>query len=865
MIWHNATAEEALNTLEVSPDTGLTSCEAAERLSEYGKNTSIAGEQPRLLRRFFEQLNNKAAIALIIISLISFGTSLIYKEGDIASPFLIIALVIVNALAGAYHIYGSERAKNRLGGISSPDATVLREGKIRRVPSELLVPGDILVLSQGDYINADARIIEATELRCNESPLTGETVPVEKRHDCILEDITASEHRSNMVFCGCTVVHGTAKAVVTATGLSTEAGHNTVIAREIGDERLPFEASLDRTSKIINTVVLICCIIFFFIGMLRSFRNTAPFASTTVNMLVNTAALAVAAIPEGLSAISAVVIALGIQRIVKDRIIIKKAGAVELLGRTGVICADKTGILTHNSMKVKCIYDGNRIINPEDEASDERCSLILKLAASCSTLTNDSTEAAIKRACLEFAAMSENDLANQLPRLSKIPFDPQRKTMTTINMIDGKPFAIVKGATELLIKKCIECDSDKILACNDMLARDGMRIVCLAMKPLEEIPANPEAEYIENGLVFVGLIGLYDPPRSSAVKALEACESAGIKTIMITGDHPLTAAAIARRIGILRDGTELICGSELEKLSDSELAESIKKYSVFARISPEDKVRIVRAWQANGETVTITGDGIEDADALTLADVGCAVGKNGTDVARGCADIIIANNGFSSVIAAIKESRGLFDNIRKSVYYLFSSNFGELLLFLIAMLFSKGAAVPLSAIQLLLVNLLTDTAPAVSLSLEKAENEVMSRRYIRTDRMFDFKSVISITVEAVFIAAMALTAFFSGSDEYVAATSCFTTLTAIQLFHIFNIRASVSAFSSIKRIYCENRFLVISSICIFLTIILLAVSPIGIIFGLHTIGIGRFAFCILLAFSVIPFCELKKLIFRKIF
>lgn len=863
MIWHSSSAEDVLNALSVDRRTGLSNGEAEKRLESHGYNTVIDAESPSFFRRFLSQLNNKASVALIIISLLSFVITLIYRDNNLFSPLLIIAIVAVNALVGAYHLYSSDHAKSALKGVTSPDATVIREGKLRRIPSEQLVPGDITVLSEGDYITADARIIEATELRCNEAPLTGVSVPVEKQRDSVFEDITPAEQRSNMLFNSCTVVHGNAKAVVVATGLATELGHNTVISRQIGEEELPLQSALDNTSKIINTVVLICCVVFFLIGMARNFRDTGHFASTTVHMLVTSAALAVAAIPEGLPAISTIVISLGIERIIRDKIIIKKTRAVELLGKTTVICADKTGVLTHNSMKVNRIYDGTRLVDIEKEQPDERETLILKLAASCSTLTNDATETAIRRACLEYAAMSENDLANQIPRLNFIPFDPERKTMTTVNMIDGRPFAIVKGAAELLVEKCVGCNKEDILHRNDEMAREAMRIVCIAMKPLDEIPANPNPEAIERDLIFVGLIGLSDPPRSETITALKNCENAGIRTVMITGDHPLTAAAVARRIGILRDGTELICGSELEKMSDEELADKIERYSVFARISPNDKTRIVKAWQSRGETVAITGDGVEDADALTLADVGCAIGRHGTDVAKGCADIIISNNSFGSVVSAVKESRGLFDNIRKSVCYLFSSNFGELLLFIAAMLFSKNAIAPLTAVQLLWINLLTDSAPAISLSFEKAEDAVMKHGAGNGNgKIFNKKSLVSIITEALFIAGMSLIAFFTGGSESTAVTSCFATLALIQIFHIFNVRSSQSVFRSLKGIYSENKFLTISSLCVLAIVMLFTLSPIGRLFGLGILSFGRFAFCFVLAFAIIPFCELKKLILK---
>lgn len=867
MIWHSADKDEVIEALATNPQTGLTNGEADARLAEYGPNTVLEVERPTFFKRFCDQLHNKVAIALMLISVLSFVITLVYRDNSLFSPLLIIAIVVINALAGAYHLYSSDHARSALKGVTVPDATVVRDSITRRIPSEQLVPGDIVLLSQGDFITADARIIEAAEFRCNEAPLTGDMIPVEKRPEDILEDITPAEQRSNMVFSGCTVVHGTAKAVVVATGLSTETGHSSVISRQSGDEALPLQAALDRTGKIVNTIVLICCLVFFLIGMVRNFRDAGHFASITVHMLVSAAALAVAAIPEGLPAISTIVISLGVERIVRDRIIIKKTRAVELLGQTTVICADKTGVLTHNHMVLSCVFNGKSMTDLEADAPSERDSLIIRLAAVCSTLANDATEAAIREACLKYNAMSETDIENMFPRLNKIPFDPERKMMTTINMIDGRPFAVVKGAAEILVEKCVGCDREAILRQNDEMAQNALRIVCIAMKPLSEIPANPNPEDIEQDLVFVGLLGLSDPPRSDTISAVDACAQAGIRTVMITGDHPITARAVARRIGILKDGTDMLTGAELDQMSDEELVEKIDGYSVFARISPADKVRIVKAWQSRGETVAITGDGVEDADALTLADVGCAIGSHGTDVARGCADIIITNNGFGSVVSAVKESRGLFENIRKSVSYLFSCNFGELLLLLVGLLFSHGAVAPLTAVQLLWINLLTDSAPAVSISFEKAENSVMLRRPNGlSGHIFDTLSILSVALESVFIAAMALIAFFTGAavGDTTAVTMCFATLSMIQMFHIYNVRTTRSVFASLKTAFTANRFMTVSTACVFAIVLLLVLTPAGALFGLGILAPGRFLLCFLLALAVIPFCEIKKLIFRRI-
>ena len=868
MIWHSADINDIIKTLETDINNGLSNGIAEEKLNEYGKNSVASIEKPSFIKHLVNQFKNKTAIALIAIAILAFIVGSIYNVSNSYMSFILVGIVLVNAFVGAFHIYSSDRARNHLHKFTNPFVTVIREGITRKIPSDMLVPGDIMLLNEGDFITADARLIESVEFRCNEATFTGEIIPVEKRADLLAEDITPIEERTNMVFSGCTVVHGSAKTVVVSTGLSTEKGHNSVISHQTGDDALPLQSLLDKTGNIVNIVILCLCGIFFLLGMIRNFRDAEYFASFTLNNLMNSVALAVAAIPEGLPAISTIVISLGIERIVKDNIIIKKASAVEILGHTSVICADKTGVLTHNNMILSRIFDGERMLDLENEAPSEKEALIIKLAAICSTLSNDATENSIFKACVCYNGLSKVDIENMYPCLNKIPFDPERKTMTTINMIDGKPFAIVKGAAEILLEKCIGCDKEAILKQNDELAQQAMRMICIAMKPLDEIPANANPDDIEKDLVFVGLLGIYDPPRNGAVSAIADCEKAGIRTIMITGDHPITARAVARRIGILKDETELITGAELNDLSDEELFENIEKYTVFARISPSDKVRIIKAWQSKGESVTITGDSSEDADALTLADIGCAIGRRGNDIARGCADIVITDNSFQSVVSAIKESRGLFENIRKSIMYLFSCNFAELLVFIIAILFSKNAIVPLTAVQLLLINLLIDSAPGISLSFEKAENSVMRRKPRGlSGHIFDLQTTLSITLEAVFIAAMSLVAFFIGqsiSDEY-AVSMCFATLASIQIFHLFNIKTSRSIFTEIRTIFTSNKFMSFSALSVFFIVLLLILTPVGSIFGLKILPFNKFMITFWLAISIIPFCEIKKIIMNKVF
>ena len=612
MIWHSTQSGDVLSELSVDGNNGLPNGVAAERLENYGKNVITRSDRISFLQRFLFQLKSKTVILLIITSLISFALSLVYDKSNGWSALLIILIVVLSAAISAYQVFRCDNTLDKVKQHTNPVVKVLREGMIKNLNAAELVPGDIILLEEGDYVPADARIIESTEFRCNESVLTGVEVPVEKEADIILEDIVGIEQRSNMVFSGCFVVHGSAKVVVVSTGMNTEMGKNSTILNQTGEDKLPLQSQLDNLAKMVNIAIFFVCTLVFVIGLIQNFSDR-PFANMTVNVFLNSIALAVAAIPEGLPVITTIVIALGVNQILRDNIVIKNISAIELLGRTDVICCDKTGVFTKNNMFLSKIYDGKKLIDLEKDELDEQALMTLRIATACTTLSNDSTENAIEKACLKYNFMSKQDVDGILPHISEIPFDSERKTMTVITMINERPFAIVKGAPETVVPNCVNCDTQEVLKVNEELANEELRIICIAMKPLDNIPANPVAEEIESELVFVGLLGLSDPPRDGVIEDIAACDKAGIKTVMITGDNLNTAKAVARRIGILKDGTEAITGAELSDISDEDLAENIEKYSVFARVSPTDKLRIVKAWQKNKKIVAITGDSTEYA------------------------------------------------------------------------------------------------------------------------------------------------------------------------------------------------------------------------------------------------------------
>ena len=858
MIWHSTSKEEILKELDVDAKIGLANGVVDERTKKYGKNIITRTNKISFMKRFLNQLKDKTLIALVVISLVSFALALVYNDSNWYSALLIIAIVILNAILSAYHLYRCDNSLDQIKHYTNPTAQVLREGNIKYINSLELVPGDIIILEEGDYVPADARLIETNEFRVSEAFLTGVEVPVEKDADEIFEDIIVVEQRSNMIFSGSSVIHGNAKAVIVATGLDTEIGKNSAILEQTGEDKLPLESKLDALSKIVNIGIFIVCLIVFVIGMIQNFSSD-NFAGTTVKVLLNALALAVAAIPEGLPAITTIVIAIGIRRILLDKIVIKDVTATELLGKTDVLCCDKTGVFTRNKMVLGCIFDGKNVTEIDDSPLEEAQQMVLKLATACSTLTNDSTEQAIEDACVKYNSMSKIDIDNMFPHISEIPFDSERKTMTVITMINEHPFAIVKGAPETIIPKCINCKCEEILKLNEKLTGDALRVICIAMKPLNNIPANPTADEIEDELAFVGLLGLDDPPREGIVEDVAAVDNAGIKTVMITGDNLNTAKSVARRIGVLKDGTICVTGAELSEMSDDELYENIEKISVFARVSPSDKLRIVRAWQKHKKIITITGDSIQDTDALALADVGCAIGRYGADVAKGNADIIISNNRFDSVLSAIKESRGLFSNIRKSVCYLLSCNFAEIFVILFGMIIF--GLPPIAAVQLLLINLLIDCAPAISLSMESAEDVVMTKsQKKRVNKLFGLKNLLSVCVQCVFITVITLLAFglrYDSADTSTAMTMAFTTLGFTQIFHCFNNKFEGTILS--KRIF-DNNFMNISIIVTLAIMSLLVFTPAGAIFGLSSLTFADFVISFFLSMSIIPICEILKIV-----
>lgn len=810
MEWHNMTYSRTLSALKTDGKSGLTSAEAKARLDKYGKNILSSKKRSGVLIKFFSQFSDFMVLILLAAAGISFFTSAA-GDGDYTEPIMILLIVVLNAVVGTVQECRAERAIDALKKLSAPHATVIRGGKKLSILSEELVPGDILCVEAGDMVCADARLIESTSLKAEESALTGESVPSDKRHDVIVPESASPADRNNMIFSSAFITTGHAKAVVTETAMNTQVGK---IAEMINNEespKTPLQKSLAKTGKILGIAALGICIIIFILGMLQS---VPP-----LEMFMISISLAVAAIPEGLPAVVTIVLALGVRKMAIHRAIVRHLPAVETLGSAGVICSDKTGTLTQNKMTVTNISSALGTVSAHSPSGN----FILTLASLCCNCTitkkangfkvsGDPTETAIVYAAAGIGQL-KGKLDEQFIRINELPFDSKRKRMITVHKLPTGGFRVIaKGAPDVLLELCSNVQGDsgnavlgqsqksRILSVNEKLAEKAMRVIAVAYKDVSSPPAdNRDAE---RGLIFCGLIGMTDPPRPQAKSAVSRCKKAGILPVMITGDHIATAKAVAGELGIYTKSSMAITGEELDKISQKELEKKIYSYSVFARVSPEHKVRIVKAFQSRGAVVAMTGDGINDAPALRCADIGCAMGLSGTDVAKNAADMILTDDNFSTIVEAVEQGRGIFENIRKTIHFLLSSNIGEILTVLCAFLMRLPS--PLLAMQLLWVNLVTDSMPALALGAEHAEPDIMERKPSDTSHsIFGEGAAGSIVIEGCFIGALAFLAFtigrvfFDGSgDPVTGRTMTFAVLSLSQLVHSFNLRSSHSLFKT---------------------------------------------------------------------
>ena len=930
MNWFNKDVEEVSKTLNTDLEKGLSEEEAKKRQKENGYNELQEKKKKSLFVKFLEQFKDFMIIILIIAAIISGVVGQMQGEG-FTDSIIILIVVILNAVIGVIQENKAEKSLEALKKMSSYSAKVMRDGKVTVIPSRELVPGDIVVLDTGDYVPADIRIIDAVNLKAQEASLTGESVPVEKDAATIENEEVSLGDRTNMLFSSSLVTYGRGKGIVVETGMHTEVGNIAGMLNSVEETATPLQQKLNKLGKSLGIMAIVICIVIFIIGL--------AYGKDVIDMFMTAVSLAVAAIPEGLAAVSTIVLAIGVQRMVKKNAIVKKLPAVETLGSASVICSDKTGTLTQNKMEVQKVYVNGQLIDVKElykenkYNSDELEKTILigmlcndtKIALGNSTtneadsaktdnsndstsnsegsnlknvtFTGDPTEIALTQ--LAFNLKYDENEINNHPRVAEIPFDSDRKLMTTVNKFGDKYLVCTKGGLDELLSICNSYSENgeiktnlkdripEIEKQNESLAKNALRVLAMAYKYMDHEPVGDEVLDLERDLTFVGMCGMIDPPREEAKHAVQKCKEAGIKTVMITGDHKITATAIARGLGILENEDEAITGAELAKMSDEELDKNIRKYSVYARVAPEHKVRIVKAWQKAGEIVAMTGDGVNDAPALKQADIGCAMGMVGTDVAKEAADVILTDDNFATIVSAVEEGRRIYANILKAIEFLISSNIGEIVLLFVCMLITPflsstfgidiNLIEPLLPMHILWINLVTDSLPALALAVDPAEDDIMKKKPNKEKGIFVKSRLWRVAYQGVMIGLITLAAFIIGlatPDSIlpqveglsnaeikveIGQTMAFVTLAFAELVHVFNVRTPKK--SVFKSHPFKNKMLLLAlGVSALLMIVILAVPSLREIFSIPVLPAQDVFEMILLILSPIVIVEIMKLI-----
>lgn len=817
--FYNRNISEIVTFLSTSETLGLSDEEVNRRLEEYGYNQLDSRKKKSFLRMFIEQFKSFMIIILLIAAAIS-GVVGVFEGEGLLDTFVILGILILNAFVGAFQERKAESSLEALKNLSADETKVLRNGLIQEVLTRELVPGDIVILETGAIVPADLRLNEAINLKVQEASLTGESVPVDKDTEVLTGEDIATGDQVNMAFSTGIVTYGRGRGIVIATGMRTQVGKIADLLRQTSDTETPMSRRLEKLGKVLGIAALIICTVIFLVGIM--------YGNSALSMFMTAVSLAVAAIPEGLPAVSTVVLAIGVQRMVKRNAIIRTLTSVETLGSATVICSDKTGTLTQNKMTVVEAYVNHKrdIINRAAPATalNEEESRLLLISVLCADamlrknedgifeFTGDPTETAL----LDFGilyGMYKDQLEKKFTRIAEIPFDSDRKRMTTVNrMSEEKARINTKGGVDEVLSVCdriiingdirtlTTADKEMILRTNEEMANSALRVLAMAFRDLPGAPVKVHSGDLETGLIFIGLLGMIDPARPEVVQAVNKCNSAGIRPVMITGDHKSTALAIAREIGIYKEGDIAITGAELEKLGEEEFHRNVNRYSVYARVSPEHKVRIVKALQKHNEVVAMTGDGVNDAPALKQADIGAAMGIAGTDVAKGAADMVLTDDNFATIVSAVEEGRRIYDNILKAIQFLLSTNVGEIFLLLVTSVFNLGT--PLLPIHILWVNLVTDSLPALALSVDPAEKNIMERKPRNSKKGFMTKGMIwRIIYQGIMIGLIPLAAFNIGLHEdglMLGQTMAFATLMFAQLIHVRNLHSVTKSSLSIN-------------------------------------------------------------------
>ena len=850
--------KETFRQFGTDPLKGLTSNEVKSRREKGGYNEFAKTEHTSLWVKFISQFKSFMIIVLLIAAVISGITG--YMEGEgITDALIILVILIVNAIIGVFQEDKAEKSLEALAKLSAPRCKVIRDGEMKIIESRELVVGDVVIIETGDSVPADLRLVESVNLKIQEAALTGESVPVEKDAEAIIGKNAPIGDRINMAYGSCSVTYGHGKGVVVAIGEQSEVGKIAAIIQSVPNTRTPLQMKLDQLGKVLSIICLVVCVVILIIGLCYG-RNL-------MDMFMTAVSLAVAAIPEGLPAVSTVVLALGVQRLAKQNAIVKNLPSVETLGSTTVICSDKTGTLTQNKMTVTEIYNENdELINVAILANDA--------VLTDDTSIGDPTETALVDMGVK-VGIRKPELDKLLPRVAEVPFDSQRKLMSTVHQdSNGGYFVAVKGGLDELLACCDHIksgnsisritpnDLDNIKNANIVMAIKALRVLAMAYKHIDELPSTVNAETIENGLTFVGMVGMIDPPREEAREAVAQCKAAGIRPVMITGDHKITASAIAQSLGIMSENDCVLTGTEVEQMSDEQLREAVSNTAVFARVAPEHKVRIVKAFQERGNVVAMTGDGVNDAPALKLANIGVAMGITGTDVAKEAADVVLADDNFATIVSSVREGRKIFDNLMKSIQFMISTNLAEILLLLLAVLCNWD--MPLLPIQLLFINLVGDSMPALALSVEHAESDIMNRKPIKPNQgIFTKKFSWDVTVRAFIVGGMTLAAYLIGHNVSLDAGRAmgFAVMIFSQFTLIFSIRSGSHWFG---HRFFSNRYLWLTiALVVLLTLCVMLIPGMQEMFKLAPLSAGQWWTVIGLSFGTLILSEIYKQIWKS--